>query len=239
MVYKRSMSQQLGLILPHILLATGAGLAGGLVHVLSPRPGRARSNISLQAVLAVVTLASIIPAVERMGNVGILRLGSRGVMIVLKWLQSFEREERSKHKPPAGLVTAAAVDTFLDGVIIGASFFAGQQLGTLLAIALAIELFFLTLSVGVEFRKSRSKPWQGLAVTSGIACLQLVGALGASLFLAGASEATLAVVLAFGAAALIYLIAEELLVETIQAEESIFQRRCCLLISFTGVEAFG
>lgn len=38
----------------------------------------------------------------------------------------------------------------------------------------------------------------------------------------GASEATVAVVLAFGAAALIYLIAEELLVESIQVEESLF-----------------
>jgi ZIP family zinc transporter len=50
----------------------------------------------------------------------------------------------------------------------------------------------------------------------------LLGAFGSNLFLADASKATLAIVLAFGAAALIYLIAEELLVETIQAEESIF-----------------
>ena len=35
------------------------------------------------------------------------------------------------------------------------------------------------------------------------------------------SEATLAIVLAFGAAALIYLVAEELLVEAIEAEESL------------------
>jgi ZIP family zinc transporter len=48
--------------------------------------------------------------------------------------------------------------------------------------------------------------------------------------LSNASEATLAVVLAFGAAALIYLIAEELLVETIQAEESVFST----LMLFTG-----
>lgn len=50
----------------------------------------------------------------------------------------------------------------------------------------------------------------------------LIGAFGASLLFGDASEATLGVVLSFGAAALIYLIAEELLVETIQAEESIF-----------------
>jgi len=115
------------------------------------------------------------------------------------------------------------MDTFLDGAIISVGFSTGDnQLGTLLAIALALELIFLTLSVGVEFRKGKFKPWQTLAVTSGIAFLLLVGAFGASLLFGDASETTLAVVLAFGAAALIYLIAEELLVESIQAEESIF-----------------
>ena len=49
----------------------------------------------------------------------------------------------------------------------------------------------------------------------------LVGAFIASLILREASDATIAVGLAFGSAALIYLIAEELLVEAIQAEESL------------------
>jgi ZIP family zinc transporter len=133
-----------------------------------------------------------------------------------------ERAEKSKHKLPVGLAAAAAVDTLIDGAIIRAGFSTGQQLGTLLAISLALELCFLTLSVGAEFRKGRFKRWQGLIVTSGIASLLLVGALGAGFFLEGVSEATVAVVLAFGAAALIYLIAEELLVEAIQAEESLF-----------------
>jgi ZIP family zinc transporter len=76
--------------------------------------------------------------------------------------------------------------------------------------------------VGVEFREGNFQWWQSLAVTVGIALLLLIGAFGASFFLADASKGTLAVVLSFGAAALIYLIAEELLVENIEAEESIF-----------------
>ena len=110
----------------------------------------------------------------------------------------------------------------MDGVIISAGFSVDQQLGTLLVIALGLELFFLTLSVGVEFREGHFSPWQSLLITGGIACLLSIGALSASFFLANASQATLAIVLSFGAAALIYLIAEEPLVETIQAEESIF-----------------
>jgi zinc transporter, ZIP family len=132
-----------------------------------------------------------------------------------------EREEKHRSGLPVGLAAAAAVDTFLDGVIIGAGFSVDQQLGNLLVIALGLELLFLTLSVGVELREGNLEIWKSLAITSGIACMLLLGAFGSSFFLANASEATLAVVLAFGAAALIYLIAEELLVETIQAEESI------------------
>jgi ZIP family zinc transporter len=74
----------------------------------------------------------------------------------------------------------------------------------------------------VEFREGNFEWWQTLAVTGGIALLLLIGAFGAGFFLADASKATLAIVLSFGAAALIYLIAEELLVENIEAEESIF-----------------
>jgi ZIP family zinc transporter len=94
--------------------------------------------------------------------------------------------------------------------------------GTLLAIALSLELLFLTLSVGVELREINFGTWRSLAITGGIALLLLVGAIGAGFFFADASQATLAVVLSFGAAALIYLIAEELLVENAQEEESIF-----------------
>jgi ZIP family zinc transporter len=91
-----------------------------------------------------------------------------------------------------------------------------------LAIALTVELFFLSLSVGSEFQKHKSKRWQGIAATTGIALALLVGAFSAFYLLHGASKPVLATFLSFGAAALIYLVAEELLVEAIQAEESLF-----------------
>ncbi len=86
------------------------------------------------------------------------------LMIGLKWLVlRFGQKEKSKNKLPVGLATAAAVETFLDGAIISAGFSTGAQLGTLLAIALALELLFLTLSVGIELRKGQFRPWQSTA----------------------------------------------------------------------------
>jgi ZIP family zinc transporter len=219
---------QFSSILPYILLATGAGILGSVIALFWDPKARMRSAIqhfAAGAVLAAVA-SNVIPEVEQMGTLtGVISGFVVGglLMIGLKWVVvRLEREEKRGQGLPVGLAAAAAVDTFLDGVIIGAGFSVNQQLGTLLVIALGLELFFLTLSVGVELREAKLEIWKSLAITAGIALMLLLGAFGSSLVLADASKATLAVVLAFGAAALIYLIAEELLVETIQAEESIF-----------------
>lgn len=177
------------------------------------------------AVLAAIA-SNVVPEVERMGTfAGIIGGFIAGglLMIALKWIVvRLEHGKKRGGKIPIGLAAAAAVDTVLDGAITSAGFSTNQQLGSLLAIALALELLFLTLSVGVEFREGNYKRWQTFAVTGGIASLFFVGALVAGFLLADASEALLAIVLSFGAAALIYLIAEELLVETIEAEKSLF-----------------
>ena len=177
------------------------------------------------AVLAAIA-ANVIPEVERIGTFagiiggflagGLMMVGLK--VITVRW----EHGRKQGSKIPLGLAAAAAVDTLVDGVITSAGFSANAAVGTLLAIALALELLFLTLSVGVQFREGHFQWWQSFAVTGGIASLFLVGAVAAGFFLADAPETTLAVVLSFGAAALIYLIAEELLVETIEQEKSIF-----------------
>ena len=60
-------------------------------------------------------------------------------MIGLKWVVvGLERKEKRGQRLPVGLAAAAAVDTFLDGVIISAGFSVDQQLGTLLVIALGL-----------------------------------------------------------------------------------------------------
>jgi ZIP family zinc transporter len=221
-------SSQLQSILTYIMIATGAGILGGVLALLWVPGVKARSAVQhFAAGVVIAAVASeLIPEVERIGTVlGILGGFAAGglSMIGLKWLVlKFEKVERKKQQLPIGLAAAAAIDTIVDGAIITAGFSSGQKLGSLLAIAMAVELFFLTLSVGSEFHKNKMNRWQGLAVTTGIALMLLLGAAGAFLFLRDASESTLAVFLSFGAAALIYLIAEELLVEAIEAEESLF-----------------
>jgi zinc transporter, ZIP family len=222
------MPQELQLILPYILTATGLGILGGLVALVWAPGLKARSAIQhFAAGLVIAAVASeLIPEVEKTGTPrGILFGFAAGglAMIVLKWLVlKFEKREKSRHRWPIGLTAAAAVDTFIDGGIISAGFSSGRQLGGLLTVVLAMELFFLTLSVGTEFHKDKSKRGTGIVATTVVALLLAIGAVIAFFLLRGASQPTVAILLAFGAAALIYLIAEELLVESIQAEESLF-----------------
>ncbi len=222
------MPDQLISSLPYILLATGAGILGSAISLFWNPDVKIRSAIqhfAAGAVLAAIA-ASVVPEVEQIGTLpGVVGGFVAGglLMIGLKWLVvRLEHQGKQKKTIPVGLASAAAVDTLIDGILISAGFSANDQLGGLLAIALSLELLFLTLSVGVEFRERKFPWWQSLAITGGIALLLFVGAFGAGFLLADVPETTLAIVLAFGAAALIYLIAEELLVENVQVEESIF-----------------
>jgi ZIP family zinc transporter len=74
-------------------------------------------------------------------------------------------------------------------------------------------------------------------VTSGISVLLLVGALLGMLVLHGASTGTLAAVLSFGAAALLYLVTEELLIETRLPEETLLST-ALFFLGFLAILAF-
>lgn len=214
-------------ILPYLFLVTGAGILGGIISIFWSPKAKARSAIqhfAAGAVLAAVATSVIPDAAESGTMIGVLGGFAAGgvLMVLLKWLVlRSEKKQKGAGLLPLGLTAAAAFDTLIDGALISAGFASGQQLGVLLVAALSIELFFLTLSVGVEFQKGQFNLWQKLLTTSGIAVMLLVGAMSASFLLSNAAESTVAIVLSFGAAALIYLIAEELLVETIQAEDSL------------------
>jgi zinc transporter, ZIP family len=222
------MSSHLHQVLPYILGACGAGFIGGILAFFWSPGIHARSAVQHFAAGVVIAAVAtdLIPEIEGIGKplgiiIGFIAGGL--LMIFMKSIVlKFEAKEKRKHKLPIGIASAAAVDTFMDGAIISAGFMTGERLGSLLTIALAMELFFLTLSVGGEFHKRKSRHLQGLAITSGISLLIVIGGISATFFLKDISKPSLAIFLAFGAAALIYLIAEELLVESIEAEESLF-----------------
>ena len=119
---------------------------------------------------------------------------------------------------PAGLLAASALDALIDGLVLGLGFNAGQQQGTLLAIALAIEFLFLGLSIAGAFGKGTSRS-RVIGVTAGIALAVPPGMLIAQP-IGNMSESWQAVAFAFGLVALLYLVTEELLTEAHERPET-------------------
>jgi ZIP family zinc transporter len=113
--------------------------------------------------------------------------------------------------PSPGQLVPIGVDLLLDGLLIGIAMTAGLKQGVLLTVALTLELFSLGLAMALEF--GNSKMHVRILAPTGIACLMIVGALLGRTLLADASEHTLAGLLSFGSAALLFLVTEELLIE--------------------------
>lgn len=231
-------------IFTYVAAAAAAGVLGGFLAALWA-PGR-RVTSYIQHFAAGVVIAAVAlqvaPEIQRAGIHPALVLGgfaSGGLfMIGVKWATlKIEERERKRRGKPWGLTAAAAIDTALDGMIIGMGFAVGPGIGVILTLALGLELFFLTLSVGSSFRQEGGTRWVSMAVTSGISLLLVIGAAVGIVLLRYAPAGVLPALLAFGAAALLYLVTEELLVETRIGEETLLST-AMFFLGFLAIFAF-
>ena len=231
--------------LGYLLGAASAGVAGGLLASIWAPNRWVTSYIQHFAagvVIAAVAL-EVTPEIERLGASPWLVLGGFAfgglAMVGLKWftLHMEGRQEHPERSTPWGLTTAAAVDTAIDGLIIGAGFALREGVGVILTLALGLELLFLTMSVGASFRHQRKQRWLTVVVTSAISLLLLAGAVVGVHVLGAASKSTMAAALSFGAAALLYLVTEELLVETQLPKETLLSTTVFFL-GFLAIFAF-
>lgn len=129
-----------------------------------------------------------------------------------------------------GLLLATFIDVATDGFIIGAGFAAGGETGTILALGLSVELLFLGLALASEAVAG----WRIIGISGALGATVLIFSLLGSYLLAGASKALIGGALAFSAAALLYLVTEELLIEAHEVEE----KPIATLVLFGGFLAF-
>jgi zinc transporter, ZIP family len=114
-----------------------------------------------------------------------------------------------------GLLLATFIDVAMDGFIIGAGFAAGGETGTILALGLSVELLFLGLALTSE----ATAGWRIVAISGALGVTVMLFAVLGNLLLTGASHTVIGGALAFSAAALLYLVTEELLMEAHTVEE--------------------
>jgi len=146
---------------------------------------------------------------------GAFAAGSLFMYALKLWTERLEGHGGAAQGAAVGLLVATFVDVATDGFIIGAGFAAGGETGTVLALGLSVELLFLGLAVTSD----RIAGWRIVGVTAALGLTVLGFAVLGSVLLAGASPAVLAGTLSFSAAALLYLVTEELLMEAHEVEE--------------------
>lgn len=119
-----------------------------------------------------------------------------------------------------GLLVAVGIDFVVDGALVGIGFAAGASAGRLLVLALTIEVLSLGLAVATEVLgagRSRRETLGVIALLGGV--LVVAAGLGFAV-LRTLGPGWLASVVAFGAAALLYLVTEELLLEAHEVPET-------------------
>lgn len=218
-------------------------LAGGVLAALWHPTARARSLIQhLAAGVVLAALAvELLPEIGREHAPGLVlalafALGSLfmyGLKLVTARLEAREEARAEAHAGLAlGLVLATFIDVATDGFIIGAGFAAGGETGPVLAIGLSVELLFL----GLALTSDAPGGTKIVLLSGGLGLTVLACAAIGKVVLSGASKATIGGALAFAAAALLYLVTEELLMEAHSGKEP--ETPASTLVLFGGFLAF-
>lgn len=206
-----------------------AVIIGSVVAVLRP-PGPTTTS-AVQHFAAGVVMAAlageVLPDLRNAGSLPWAIAGFVAGTAVMLALGALGRRLEHKQESigsglPVGLLAAVGTDLLLDGMLVGLGASLGARQGLILTVALTIEILFVGLSVSLTLTRNGLSRMHAVAVTSSLGLVLAAGALGGAAALGRAGSQTLALVLAFGAAALLYLVVEELLTEAHEHAETAF-----------------
>lgn len=147
-------------------------------------------------------------------------LGVGAMLAVKHFSEKSGQQGVTQARQPTSLIATLGIDITLDGLLIGLGFAAGQKQGLLLTIALSLEVLFLGLSGAAALQRSNMSRGNILLIMVGFALFLMAGAWAGVTTLTVASDLMLDAITAFGLAAMLYLVTEELLVEAHEVAET-------------------
>lgn len=205
-------------------------ITGGIVAVIRKPNGNIRSLIlhfAAGVVFSVVAVELLPDIVRTHAPLPLIFGFSLGFLVMIGIRKFAEVKENitasiAKNKIPVSLLIAIAVDVFIDGLLLGIGFTAGNTEGTLLAIALSVELLSLGMATASELGSNSVSKQKSIVLIVLLAIVFFISAvLGASL-LHNLSHKALEIVLSFGLSALLFLVTEELLIEAHEEKETVW-----------------
>jgi ZIP family zinc transporter len=150
---------------------------------------------------------------ETQGNANLKRKGNTGSMVADMLLQASGmvacgEQKQIKYKCALPIY----VDSMVDGLLIGIVLTASTQAGAIMTLATTFEMGFLGLAFGAMLKPCGFKRWPAAALAP---CILVIGGITGvySAYGLAASPALFHGIVAFGAAALLFLVTHELLTE--------------------------
>ncbi len=211
--------------LSYTALAVVAAMIGGLVAVYYPPGPQMESNVQHFAagVVTAAVAAELLPGIHsRAPQIVVLGFAiGVGTMLGIHRLSKLieKRDVGGQFASASGLLITVGIDMIIDGVLIGVTFLDNPDTGIIIAVALAIEVLFLGVA-GVVALPNDLGMGKKLAVPAAFGVLLTTGVVTGVIALEGVTGAPIAIILAFGSAALLYLVTEELLVKAGKVPET-------------------
>lgn len=201
------------------------GYCLGSIWQLGPKFSSAVQHFAAGVVFAAVAL-ELIPKID--GGIAWYRVAlsfSLGVLVMIGldyWSNRMEQSggRQVDGQQPWGLIFPVGVDLWIDGLLLGIAFLAGVQGGKLLTLALGFEVVFLGFTLAAVFQQ-RNLAWiRGILTAILLSLLIPLGTALGAFVMSKIAPMYMVEWIAFGVAALLFLVTEELLKEAHQRKDT-------------------
>ena len=210
--------------LPYVVIPAAASLLGGAYAIVRGAGPRARAGIQLftGGVIFAAVAGELLPQLSGERPLVVAAGFGAGVaaMFALKvGVERIETRRANAAGAPIGLVLVLGVDTIMDGILLGVAFSAGAEEGFVLGVALTLEALFLSLSATTEAEARGATRRTIVTIACGLAFLLALSAMVGVAVFSHLAAGPFHAVVAFGVAALLYSVVEELVVEAHEETE--------------------
>lgn len=207
-----------------------AMISGGIIAIIRKPSGNVRSLIlhfAAGVVFSVVAVELLPDIVETHAPIPLVigfTVGFLTMVGIRKLTEEKEGEKKTmqSNKVPVSLLIAIGVDIFIDGLLLGIGFTAGNTEGILLAMALSLELLSLGMATATELGENNVSKKKAIGLIVMLSLLFFASAVLGATLLHNLSHTAIEVVLSFGLSALLFLVTEELLIEAHEEKETVW-----------------
>jgi ZIP family zinc transporter len=224
------MTQLFQKILLFSLIPVFTMITGGIIATIRKPNGNIRSLIlhfAAGVVFSVVAVELLPDIVKNHAPLQVI-IGFVAGFVLMTGIRKFTEHEEGKEiainksKLPVSLLVAIGVDIFIDGLLLGIGFYAGNKEGMLLAFALSLELLSLGMATSTELGNNNLSKSTSVKIIIGLALVFFISAILGATLLHNLSHAAMEIMLSFGLAALLFLVTEELLTEAHEEKETVW-----------------